>query len=128
MSVDCLTTEVVLAKLEASLAGAVLLVEYDGRYKRLWTWLWKYGLSRDVFNILHLGGDWPDISGLGRGYILAGCSPEIAIHESVLGEKWSGRLLIQAYEKRPLLLFEYLWHDIQKMFMDLLSCGGSRRS
>ena len=65
--------------------------------------------------------------GVEHGYILAGCSPEIPICEGVLKEKWSGRLLIQAYEKRPLKLFEYLWHDIQKSLRDSLSCGGSRR-
>src|ERR1700721_1967180 len=92
----------------------MLLVEYDGWYKRLWTWLWKYRLSRDIFNTIHLGGDWPERPGVGHGYVLAGYSPEITICESVLRKTWSGRLLIQAYEKRPLMLFEYLWQDIQK--------------
>jgi len=60
VSADGYITEVNLEKLEASLAGLVLLVEYDGQCKRLWTWLWRYGLSRDVLNTLHLGGHGPD--------------------------------------------------------------------
>ena len=125
---DCRAANIILDKLETSLAGTMLLAEYDGRYSRLLAWFWKYGLSRDVFNTIHLGGDWPERPGVGRGYILAGCSPGLPISESVLKEKWSGRLLIQAYEKRPFMLFECLWHDIRRSLRDSLSCGGSRRS
>jgi len=57
MSADGHVAEVILEKLETSLAGVILLMEYDGQCKRLWTWLWRYGLSRYVFNTLHLGGD-----------------------------------------------------------------------
>ena len=117
VSADYRVTDVILDMLETSLAGVMLLAEYDGQYSRLWTWLWKYGLSKDVFNTLHLRGDVPGFPRLGRGYILTGCTPEIAIHESVLGAKWSGRLLIQRYNKRYAILFEYLWHDIQKIFI-----------
>lgn len=126
VSADGRVTEVILDKLETSLAGVVLLAEYDGQYKRLWTWLWRYGLSRDVFNTLHLGGDGPDCTRLGCAYALHGCNPAIAIHENALEDKWSGRLLIQNYKKRPLMLFNYLWQDFRKRIMDLLSCRSSR--
>jgi hypothetical protein len=112
VSGDRQATEFHLNKLETSLSGVLLLAEHDGRYSRLWTWLWNYGLSRDVFNSIHLAGDWPAISRLGRGYVLSGCTREISVHEEVLERKWAGRLLIQQYCKR-FLVFGYLWQDIQ---------------
>ncbi|PVH73692.1 hypothetical protein DL98DRAFT_606429 [Cadophora sp. DSE1049] len=106
-------TDFHLEKLETALSGVLLLAEYDGRYSRLWSWLWNYGLSRDVFNSIHLARDWPAISRQGRGYVLSGCTRDIAVHEEVLERKWAGRLLIQQYCKR-FLLFGYLWQDIQR--------------
>merc|ERR1712093_465057 len=93
-------TDFHLDKLETSLSGVLLLAEYDGRYNRLWAWLWNYGLSRDVYNSIHLAGDCPSMSSPGRGYVLSGCTREISLHEEVLERKWAGRLLIQQYCKR----------------------------
>ncbi|KAH6699901.1 hypothetical protein BKA61DRAFT_621255 [Leptodontidium sp. MPI-SDFR-AT-0119] len=112
VSGDHQATEFHLDKLETSLSGVLLLVEHDGRYSRLWTWLWNYGLSRDVFNSIHLAGDGPAISRLGRDYVLSGCTRDISVYEEVLERKWAGRLLIQQYYER-FLLFRYLWQDIQ---------------
>ena len=111
MSGNYQATDFHLDKLETSLSGVLLLAEYDGRYSRLWAWLWNYGLSRDVYNSIHLAGDWPSMSSPGRGYVLSGCTREISLHEEVLERKWAGRLLIQQYCKR-FLLFRYLWQDL----------------
>ncbi|KAH6667176.1 hypothetical protein B0J14DRAFT_183988 [Halenospora varia] len=123
VSGDRLATEVVLDKLEVSLAGTMLLVEYDGQYKRLWTWLWKYSLNRDVCNTLRLTGDWPEPLGLGRGYVLTGGSSEILVNDRVLEGKWSGRLLIQEYKNRTIVLLEYFWQDIKKTILGILIWG-----
>jgi hypothetical protein len=121
ITADGQATRVTLERLEASLAGSLLLIEYDGRrYRRLWTWLWKYGLSRDKYNTVHLNGDGPAYPRSGRVYVLAGCSRAISIHESVLEERWSGRLLIQEYGKRRYMLFKYLWRDLQIVLWEKL--------
>lgn len=101
------------------MAGTVLLVEYDSDFRRLFTWFWHYGLSRDTFNSIYLAGDYPDIKNSGRGYLLAGCSPEIRLHKTVLERKWSGRLFSREYAKKPLIsvLLQYLAQDIQKRLL-----------
>jgi len=108
-------TAVILDELETSLAGTLLLVEYDGNWKRLCTWLWNIGLSRNKFNSIHIGGYGPGFVGLGTGYVLAGCSPEIHIDERILARKWSGRLLIQGYSKESSMFLRYAWQDTKEM-------------
>jgi len=105
--------------LETSLPGTMLLVEYDGKFLRLFTWFRRYGLSRDTFNAIYLGADFPDHSRLGRGYLLTGCWPEVRLHETVLERKWSGRLFYQEYAKESLTytLLRYLTLDIQNRLL-----------
>ena len=122
VSADYQATKVTLDQLETSLAGVMLLVEHDGRYRRLWTWLRKYGLRKNLYRTIYLSGNWPPSFRFGHGYILAGCSPEIHIDKSVLEDRWSGRLVIQGYEKQYLLLWKYLWYDIQKSARGMLKC------
>ncbi len=116
LTIGCQVTYVNHDSLETSLAGSVLLVEYDHKYKRL---------SRGVFNTLCLVGDGPGYPNQGCVYVLARCNPGGCVHESLLEETWSGRLLIQEYKKRPFIFLEYLWHDIRKKLGGLLGCMNS---
>lgn len=99
MSGDFQATEVILDKLEASLAGTIFLVEYDGNCGRIWDWLWQYGLSRDMFNMVRLEAETPDLFRSGSTFWIVGGNPSIKIHETVLERKWSGRLYILGYRK-----------------------------
>ena len=108
VSGDSLATRVDEGRLEASLAGTVLLVEYDGNYRRILSWLWQYGLRRDKCNNIHLNAKGPHPWKFGMAYTLAGGYSEIPIHEATLERTWSGRLLIQGYKGQPLLLLKYL--------------------
>lgn len=123
MSGDYKATLITRARLETSLAGTVLLVEHDGHYGRLWTWLWKYGMSRDTFNTICIEGKWPGMFRGGSGYVLIGGQENLPIHETILEKKWSGRLLIQGFEHQPLLLFKYFWQDVRET---LASCYSAR--
>ena len=121
MSGDFQAANFSLEKLESSLAGTMLLVEYDGKFRRLLAWLWKYGLSRDVITSpTHLSGDSPDHSRLGRVYTLAGSSPQMVLHEKGLERKWSGRLYLQEYDKEPLVpaLFRCIGQDVRNTLGD----------
>lgn len=115
-------TTVPLEKLETFLPGTVLLIEYDRDFRRLFTWFWNYGLSRDTFNSIYLGADFPDHSRLGRGYVLAGCSPKMRLHKTSLQSKWSGRLYRGEYNKEHYVsvLLRCLVQDSRRRLVDLL--------
>ena len=109
--------------LETTLAGTVFLVEYDGRYQRILTWLWQYGLSRDTFNTFRIELEVPDIFRSGSSFWIIGGTTPVKIGQKVLERKWSGRLYILGYRKQPLMLLRYLWEDIRSRFADLLGHG-----
>lgn len=121
LSGDCMATEVTQEKLEPSLAGTMLLIEYDGKYGRLLTWLWKYWLSRDSWNMVQVGASAPDLIRSGISIWIVGGTPDLKIHKTVLESKWSGRLYLHEYGKDRSMMFRYLWQDI-KSSLPCLTC------
>ncbi|KAF7870326.1 hypothetical protein EAF04_004072 [Stromatinia cepivora] len=106
-------TEVAVESLETTLAGTLLLAEYDGRRRRILTWLWQYGLRSHTSNTFRAEVNVPDLIQPGREFWMVGGSAFIKIHESVLEKKWSGRLYIAGCRRRHLILFKHLWNDLR---------------
>lgn len=106
------------AWLADTLAGTVLLVEFDGCYGRIFTWLLQYRWKRRVssFRGFKIRGSGPALFQSGDLFTIAASSnsPPIKIRESVLEERWSGRLYIAEWRKEPLLLVGYLWKDVRE--------------
>jgi hypothetical protein len=103
----------------------VFLVEYDGNYRRLFTWLWQYGLSRDSFNTFKIEIEVTEPGRSGSSVWMTGGRKAIKIHETVLERNWPGRLYLQEHRKRRLALLWYLLHDIKMGFVSLFSQGCS---
>lgn len=124
ISGDYQATVVALENLETNLAGTVLLAEYDGRYRRILTWLWQYRLRKCSSSIFQIEAEAPDLFQFRSGemFLMSGGSPAVPIHESVLGRKWSGRLYIAKWKQCRWVLIEYLWEDIQRGLAGLISC------
>ncbi|KAF7867282.1 hypothetical protein EAF04_005365 [Stromatinia cepivora] len=122
ISGDYQVTVVALECLESTFAGIVLLIEYDGCYRRIFIWLWQYWLRRYTSNILQIEAEAPDLFRFrfGKVFLMNGGSPIVPIHESVLERKWSGRLYIARWRQRRWVLVEYLWKDIRKGLAGLI--------
>jgi hypothetical protein len=105
--------------LEASFAGAVLLNEFDGRYQRLWTWLWRYRLSRVKPGSFRIEYEVIDFLQPGPSFALVGGTRELVLGQSVLERKWSGRLYIIQHKHQLLPILRYLWQDVWMGFVNL---------
>jgi hypothetical protein len=101
-------------QLEASLAGTMLFVECDYAYRRILTWLWQYGLSTKRYNQVRIADHSQNPMTGETIYWIYGTNDKLLTRETVLEDKWSGRLLIQAYKGKPLRMLKYVWQDIKK--------------
>lgn len=60
-------TEVTLKSLEITLAGTVLLTEYDHCYRRMFTWLWQFWLRNCMSEVFQAEAEVPDLVHPGMG-------------------------------------------------------------
>ncbi|KAJ8067035.1 hypothetical protein OCU04_004415 [Sclerotinia nivalis] len=100
-----------LGRLQSSLAGAVLLYEYDGRIRPFYKLFKSYVLREDLLHAFKI--EW--ISG-GNVYMV-GSLYSSTIRTSIVGSKWSGRLYIAEYRRNYFILFRYVWKDIRNGFV-----------
>ncbi|APA11286.1 hypothetical protein sscle_07g060560 [Sclerotinia sclerotiorum 1980 UF-70] len=124
ISGGCQVTVVVLESLETTLAGTILLIEYDSHYRRIFTWLWHCWLRKSMSSIFQIEAEAPDLFQFrsGKVFLMSGGSPAMRVHESVLERKWSGRLYIGRWRQYRWVLIKYLWEDIRKGFDSLINC------
>ncbi|CAD6440082.1 4970045a-2c86-44cb-b61f-bcbfd822b040 [Sclerotinia trifoliorum] len=110
---DLQGTQVTLECIQGTLAGAMLLFEYNGRKDVFITWLRNY-LSRKntphTFRAVYIV---PDLIQSGYKVWMVGGSHPLAIRTSILEMKWSGRLYIARCQRSHSVLFKYLWKDIR---------------
>ena len=117
-------TEVTLKRLEITLAGTLLLTEYDHCYRRIFTWLWQFWLRNWTSEVFQAKEEIRDLvhPGTGNHFWMSGGSPEVRIHESILERKWSGRLFIARQRNSCCALIGYLWTDIREGFAGVFNC------
>jgi hypothetical protein len=115
------STTVSRAKLEATFAGMVLLREFSSRSIGLWTSMWQHAwYSRTGLEAWRIETEVQDFLALGPSFTFAGGSQKLTLSQNVLERKWSGRLYIIGYKRRPSLVLKYFWRDIRLEFRTLL--------
>jgi hypothetical protein len=116
VSGDCQAVLVRCEWLEATLGGNLLLVEHDGYYGRIVTWLWRYWLGRHTFGPrrFQIVEEVAMLArGSGRVFHIAAGNSSIMVEEYRLEMAWSGRLYIVEWTQQYSMLFRYLWDDIR---------------
>ena len=101
-----------LSRIEANLAGTMLLYECDSHVMRFVHWALWYGLSCNKVNGAYIGYDELDPVTGETVFWFYGLNKKIKIRQSVLERTWSGRLYIQDYRESRWMFLSYLRRDI----------------
>ncbi|KAJ8063240.1 hypothetical protein OCU04_008473 [Sclerotinia nivalis] len=118
---DLQGTRANLECIQSTLAGAMLLFEYDGCKGVFLTWLWNYVSRKHTPYTFRAEYFVPDLIRSGYKVWMVGGSHPLVIRTSVLEMKWSGTLYIATCRRRHFALFEYLWKDIRDGLAGLIN-------
>lgn len=121
ISGDLQATQVTLECIQGTLAGAMLLFEYDGRTGVFLTWLWNYVSRKHTIRTFQVEYYVPDLIRSGYEVWMVGGSHPLVIQTSVLERKWSGRLYIIRHRRCYFSLFKYLRKDIRNGVASLIN-------
>jgi len=92
-----------------TLPGTVLLIERDGDWTRVPRWFYHYLLSSKRCDQIRVALHAVDLANGGVKYWFDGMEGGFWVHETVLEGKFSGRLYIEEYRGRPLMLLLILY-------------------